>query len=48
MGYEFTAIHSNGIVLAEPGMLIDVSGGQLPRDEDLVKFINENYLEITP
>ena len=48
MGYEFTAIHSNGIVFAEPGMLISVSGGQLPSDEDLVKFINENYFEITP
>ena len=27
MGYEFSAIHSEGIMFATPGMLINVSGG---------------------
>ena len=48
MGYEFTAIHSEGIMFATPGMLIDVSGGELPTDEDLIEFINAKYFEITP
>jgi hypothetical protein len=48
MGYEFTAIHSEGIIFAEPGMLINVSGGQLPTDEHLINFINKKYFKITP
>ena len=48
MGYEFTALHSDGVVFAEPGMLTDVSGGRLPPDDDLIKFVDEEYFEITP
>ena len=48
MGYEFSAIHAEGIMFATPGMLIDVSGGELPADEDLIKFINAKYFKITP
>ena len=48
MGYEFTALHSDGIVFAKPGMLVDISGGQLPPDEDLFDFMDQERFEITP
>ena len=35
-------------MFATPGMLIDVSGGELPSDKDLIKFINAKYFKITP
>jgi hypothetical protein len=31
MGYEFDAIHSDGIIFAEPGMLLNLSGGNLTK-----------------
>ena len=33
MGYEFTAIVPDGVVYAEPGMLLNYSGGLWPPDE---------------
>mgnify|MGYP003974859641 FL=1 len=33
MGYEFSAILQEGVIFAEPGMLLDYSEGQIPFDE---------------
>ena len=33
MGYEFSAVLNEGIIFAEPGMLLDYSGGHIPIDE---------------
>ncbi len=33
MGYEFSAILSEGVIFGEPGMLINYSGGHVPFDE---------------
>lgn len=30
MGYEFSAVVPNGVIYAEPGMLLDYSGGEWP------------------
>jgi hypothetical protein len=33
MGFEFSAIVPNGVIYAEPGMLLNLSGGEWPPDE---------------
>ena len=33
MGYEFSAVVPDGVIYAEPGMLLDYSGGKWPPDE---------------
>ena len=33
MGFEFSAIVPTGVIKAEPGMLLDFSGGEWPPDE---------------
>jgi len=37
MGFEFSAIVPDGVIYAEPGMLLDYSAGQWPPDEWKVK-----------
>ncbi len=48
MGYEIEAIHPDGIVYAMPGMLIRISEGGLPSDDELIKLIMDGSFEITP
>jgi hypothetical protein len=33
MGFEFSAVVPNGVIYAEPGMLLDYSGGEWPPNE---------------
>ncbi len=33
MGFEFSAVVPNGVIYAEPGMLLDFSGGEWPPNE---------------
>ena len=47
MGYEIEAIHPDGIVYAMPGMLISISEGRLPPDDELIKLIMDGSFEIT-
>lgn len=56
LGHEFTAIDDVGVIFPEPGMLLSLTGGELPEEfahetyskASIQAFLSNNEFDITP